>query len=240
MKFTEKYTVNCHDTDLFGHIKPTGLMRYMQDTVQHQMEKLGPSYDELMSRHRSFILSRIKINIHAPVLSHDVIESSTWATTKSHGVSFSRCYEVEKDGVSVAEGSSIWALLDTDSGRFIRTSDFGEPYGADEPLDIELPRKLTPIGEVEKVGEKTVFYSDVDQNVHMNNTVYADMLWNFVPDFKSKRMTSIDILYVSEAPLGETIEIYRGKTENGYFFRTLRSSDGKVNVEAVIETEKLV
>lgn len=238
MRFTENYIVNCHDTDLAGKIKPTGLMRYMQDTVNRQMEKIGPSYDELMSRHQSFILSRIKINFFAPVFSHDRIESSTWATAKSHGVSFSRCYEVKKDGETVAEASSVWALLDTDSGRFVRTSDFGAPYGADEPLEMELPRKLRPLGEVEKVGEKTVFYGDVDQNVHMNNTVYADVLWNFVPDFKNKHMVSFDIIYLSEAPLGETLEIYRGEAENGYFFRTVRS-DGKVNVEAIIEVEEL-
>lgn len=234
MKFTENYIVNCHDTDLAGNLKPTGWMRYMQDTVNCQMEKIGPSYDELMSRHLSFILSRIKIKFYAPILSHDRIESSTWATTKSHGYSFSRCYEVKKGGEVIAEGSSIWALLDTDTGHFIKTSDFGIPYGELDPLEMELPRKLRPLGEVEKVGEKTVFYGDVDQNVHMNNTVYADVLWNFVPDFKNRRMTSFDIIYLSEAPLGETIEIYRGEAENGYFFRTVRS-DGKVNVEAIIE-----
>ena len=211
----------------------------MQDTVNRQMEKIGPSYDELMSRHLSFILSRMKIKFYAPILSHDMIESSTWATTKSRGVSFYRCYEVKKNGETVAEASSIWALVDTDTGHFVKTSDFGAPYGECEPLEIDLPRKLQPLGELLKVGEKTVFYGDVDQNVHMNNTVYADVLWNFVPGFKTKRMTSIDILYVSEAPLGETVEIYRGETENGYFFRTVRS-DGKVNVEAVIEAEEIV
>lgn len=238
-KFTKNYVVNCHDTDLNGTLTPSGCMRYMQDTVNFQMEKFGPSYNELMERGMSFILSRIKIIFRKPVFSHDEIESLTWADTRCRAFSFSRCYEIKKNSETVAEASSVWALVDVASGHFIKVSDFGSPYGYAEPLDIPLKRKLAPAGdmEVKKVGEKTVFYSDVDKNVHMNNTVYADVLWNFVPDFKDRRISSLDIIYESEAPLGETLEVYRGECENGYFFRTVRPC-GKVNVEAVIEVER--
>ena len=70
----------------------------------------------------------------------------------------------------------------------------------------------------------------------MNNTRYADMFWNFLPGHEDKRIASIDISYLNEAPLGEEIEVYggAGTEQNEYVFRTVRRSDGKVNALASV------
>ncbi len=233
MKHTEIYKVNVHDTDFNGFLSPTGHLRYMQDASNCHMEAVGPSYDELLEKHLSFILSRQKLQVYEPVFSHDEITVSTWATV-SHGVTFERCYRIEKEGRVAAEVSSVWALLNTETGRLCRAADSGISYGSDEAIKMDMPRRLAAPETLEKLGERVVSYTDADKNMHMNNTRYADLVWGYLPELKNKRVKTLDLFYVSEAPLGEKLEVFGGFSGDGYYVKTVRS-DGKVNIQAYVE-----
>lgn len=232
MKHTETYKVNVHDTDLNGLLSPTGYMRYMQDAAFCQMESDGPSYDELFSRGLSFILSRMRILFFEPVISHEEITVSSWAC-ESRAASFIRCYDIFKGGREAARAKSVWALFDVGAKRLCRVKDIDLGYKTDEEAVVDIPHRPEFLTEPSVLGEETVKYTHIDRNRHMNNTVYADMLWNYVPSFEKKRITCLDISYLSEAPLGEKLTVLGGDSENGYLLKTLRS-DGSVNVLAEI------
>ncbi|MBQ7715248.1 MAG: hypothetical protein IJT70_05200 [Clostridia bacterium] len=235
MKQTEHYRINVHDTDLNGLLSPTGYMRYLQDSAFCQMEDDGPSYDELFDEGLAFILSRIRIIFTGEVHSHENVTVRTWSCG-GHAASFVRCYEMEKDGVEVAKGKSVWALYDFKNNKLKRFSEVETNYATDEELDVDMPRRPEFASEPSLLGVKKVFYTDADQNRHMNNTRYADMLWNFFPDRDESRIASIDISYLNEAPLGCELEIYGAESldGDGYVFKTIRREDGKVNVLAKI------
>jgi acyl-ACP thioesterase len=67
----------------------------------------------------------------------------------------------------------------------------------------------------------------------MNNTRYPDMYSNFLP-LDGKRIRSMSIAYMNEAPLGEVLSVEMAENDGFYYFRTVRS-DGKINSEAQIE-----
>ena len=235
MKFLQEYNINSHDVDCNRVLSPTGCMRYLQDSANFHMEKTGPSYDELFDRGQAFILSRFRVEFVKPVHSHDLVVVETWAVEDGAGASFKRCYEMKKDGESVAVAKSVWAVLDVNRKRLCRMSEVDVHYETDDDLPMEMARRIKGT-ETEKVAQYTVSFRDVDMNRHMNNTVYADLLSGYIPDVTEKRITAFDIYYAAEAPLGEKLDIYMGKTEKGYYFKTVRQ-DGKTNVEAVIECE---
>lgn len=230
MKFVEKYKINIHDEGYNGIISPTGYLRYIQDAANCHMEADGPSYIELFNSGLSFIISRVKVLFFKELYSHDNIEVSTWAC-KSHGVTFPRCYEVKKDGIVCAEAKAIWALFNTNEKRLCKADKVDLHYRTDEELDITMPRIIKPVTEFKKIGEKKVTFADVDINRHMNNTVYADTFWNYVPDIDTCAPYSLDIFYRSEAPLGCELEIYTAESENGFLFKSVKK-DGTVNAEA--------
>ena len=235
MKQTENYRINAHDVDFNGLLTPTGYMKYLQDCAYCQMETDGPSYDELFSRGLAFIISRIRILFFEPVRAHENVTVTTWSGG-GHAASFFRCYGMEKDGREIARGRSVWALYDFKNKKLVRYADAEINYAIDEDPGIEITKRPEITGIPELLGVKEVFYTDVDQNRHMNNTRYADMFWNFLPGHEDKRISSIDISYLNEAPLGDEIEVYGGAgTEDGeYVFRTQRRSDGKVNALASV------
>ena len=69
----------------------------------------------------------------------------------------------------------MWALLDLNTLELCRVGAVELHYGSDEPLAISTRFRL-PAVPLEEVGTRTVRYSDVDVNNHMNNTRYPDML----------------------------------------------------------------
>lgn len=236
MKWIEEYRINTHDTDLNRIASATGVMRYLQDAANLNMEECGPSYMDLFDRGYAFILSRIRLSMYAPLFAHDRITCETWPTP-SHGVSFNRAYRLLRDGDVVCEGDSVWALVDHRSGKLCRVGDVELNYGGDEALSLDMPSRVRIPREMELslVGEHTVEYGETDVNGHMNNTHYADLFCHFLP-MRGSRVTSINISFLSELPMGETVKVYLGETEGVYYFRTVKA-DGTVNAEAAVTLE---
>ena len=113
-------------------------------------------------------------------------------------------------------------------------------YGTDEMLDLDMPTRFRIPSHVNPVlvGDRLTEYADVDMNRHMNNTHYPDILCGYIPEISGNRVISMTLNFVNEAPLGERIKIYSGKSDGSYYFRTKRP-DGKVNVEAEFILEEI-
>lgn len=249
MRYIENYEVTCHDVDVNNNMKPSLVLRYMQETANHQMRDRKPSYYDLFFAGKSFIITRITIEIYEQLHQYDQFEVATWRCQEK-GATFIRCYEITCRGRIMARGYSVWAVTDHRTGKLCKASEVDiSNYDTDEPLQLDLPTRfrLPKTIEYTKAGEKEVFYSDVDMNLHMNNTHYPDMLWNFIPDVISKEVTSLNLRFMKEAPLGGRIEVYLGKmatplaedpaAEETFCFAS--KVGGQVNVEAQIGMRKL-
>ena len=227
--------VESRDTDMYGILRPTALMAYLEDAGAAEMAAFPPSNADLRARGMGFVTSRLVIRIHGEIREGMELTLETWATD-SRGLSFNRCYRVLCGEAVMAEVYSVWALLHFGEGRLMRVSEL-EPIGGEPepPLALDLPMRvrIPALGEMERVAERPVYYSDTDRNGHFNNTKYLNMLCDFLPDFDGRTLRGIHISYVNEAPLADTLAVYTARAEDTVYFRTLRS-DGKTNCEAVL------
>lgn len=239
MKWEEKFKVRFHDTDVNEILGASQTFKYIQEAAMRQLNEQRPSYTDLLKQGKAFVLSGIRVEMYYPVLAYDEIIARSWACP-SKGVSFIRSYEMERDGEIVCEAVSSWALVSINDRKLIKVDDIDtsnyymdEPIKTEHPLRIRIPTALP----MSLVGEYTVRYSDTDLNGHMNNTNYADMICNYIPDMENLRVKSIGINYSGEAKKDETLKIYMSKIDGKYYFRTVRS-DGKTNIEAEVITER--
>ncbi len=240
MKWKETFRVCSHDLDAAGNIKPGALMRYMQETAYLHMAGIRPSAEELRADGKAFLLARASLSIYKNPAHRDEIEVYTWETER-RGVGFGRSFSVISNGITVAEMASVWTLYNFRDKKILRMTDAEDIfYGADEELALDLPRRLSYPDDTSLtlIGTHTVAYTDTDENLHVNNTVYADLLSGFVPEVKdrSARTVSLYINYANECKLDDELRIYRTGEAGEWYFRTLRS-DGKTNVEVKILTE---
>ena len=241
MIYTEEYRVRSFDCDLNGSVKPSSVLRYMHETANLQMLKYGPSNEQLRSENKVFILSKINLSFYRELRAFDVIRVETWAAD-SRGVSFYRCARVFKEDDLVAEMVALFALVDTENKKFCKVDDVS--FGFDsEPtmLELDLPVRFKIPEDIDLglIGEYGVYYSDTDENMHMNNANYLDVFCNYLPDNRRNRVITAVINYLSETPMGCEVKIYRGADDDSYYFRTV-GEDGKVNSEAMIMTDRIL
>ena len=235
MKYTEKYKVRWHDTDAARKVRPSELLVYMQETANRQFESAGRDLDrERDTKKVAFILSRISLDFYSPIRAYEEIEVDTF-TCESRGFSFERGFVIRRGDETVAKGASVWALVNLENSSLLRAESYdvgfeNEPRVVTEtPLRIKMPKQ----DEFEYVGKRKISYSDIDYNMHMNNTKYPNMLCDFMDIADTEKISGMSLSYLHEAAFGDEIDVYRVKTDTGYFFKTI-NNDGKVLLEALV------
>ncbi len=250
MKFSNKIKVNWHDTDGFRCVRPSKIVEYMQETANLQCESSGLSLDKLRDeKGLAFILGAMSISVHKPVHAYEDIEVRTWCKEAKSYI-FQRFFEIVRDGETIAEASSTWVLIDIEQKTMVRADHydiFDGKFYYDEPIDPERLLKKPRIAkdtELCFVGERKIVYSDIDYNMHMNNTHYPDMICDFLFELadeeKPCRIRKISLSYIKESHLGATLKIYRSTPRDGkeVLVRT-NNEQGETCLEAVLELEEL-
>ena len=231
--FELPFRIDSHDCGMDDLLKPSGCLRYLQETANIQCARAGFGYDDCLARGSAFVLSRVSLDILEPVHAYDEVIVRT-CPAESRGVSFNRGTSMYKNGREVLRLNSVWALLRLRDRALVRVEDAGLTlpvmplHETAAPLKFHIPRDA----ELRQIGSFTVRPSVCDRNRHMNNTRYADLFSDLLPP--DSRLTGLSISYRSEAPLGETLTLFSGDAPDGvYLFRALKS-DGSVCCEAKI------
>jgi len=233
--FCEEHRIDAHDVDYEGRLRPSVLLRYLQDAAGHAHHLTGPSLEELREKGMAYILSRVSMKLYDLPAVYDHVCAQTWIGPLK-GYSFHRYGRILQGDRVIGEMSSVWALTDISdpaARRLLRSDAVQLHFGVGQPLDLGFaPRfRLPPDAELAEVGEYTVRYADCDQNRHMNNTVYPDMFRGFASEAEGKRVSEFEVSYLAEAPMGDRLTILRAVQGNEQLFRSIRS-DGRVGAEA--------
>ena len=117
----------------------------------------------------------------------------------------------------------------------------------DEPIDpTALPKKPRISRDVElyEVGKRKISYSDIDYNMHMNNTRYPDMICDFLDEMTSEnpayRVGEMSLSYVKESPLGATLTVLRmSQNEDGTILVRTQNESGENCLDALVALEQI-
>lgn len=238
MIYSKSYQTCWHDTDACRRVRPSQLLVYMQEASNHHIASTGITLDQLRDEKKlAFILSKIQIALYRPLGAYDKIEVQTW-TCKGRGFTSPRCFRILKDGEVVAEAITQWALLGVEDRQFHRLEETGYEFEDEEPLALTVPARIRFPADLplETLGQRRIVYSDLDYNMHMNNTRYPDMLCDFMPLEDVGRIKGISLSYLREAAFGNVVTVLGAKRDESYYFRTL-GEDGAVCLEAQVIVE---
>lgn len=235
MIFEKNYSTRWHDTDINRQVRPTQLLVYMQETSNAHLDAMGHNLDTLRDEHKlAFLLSKTRIAIHAPLYFPEEISVQTF-TAESRAFGFARYFRILRKNEVIAEADTTWALVNIESGQLCRADSFDFGFSHEPSIDVGLPPRfrVPHTDELELLGERKIVYSDLDYNMHMNNTRYADMLCDFMDISDVPKISGISMSYLHEAAFGDTVRVFGRKEGAKYSFRT-QNSEGKVCLEAEI------
>lgn len=240
MYFKQNFVTRWHDTDANRFLRPSAILTYLEETSGIHMRHVGRSLDDVRDKDGlAFILSKIGMNFYAPISPFRNICVETWVN-EGKGYSSVRHFRLYDEDKLVVEASTVWALIDL-SKRFpikLDAFDFGFSF-EEEKLDVSTRFHIPKDFTMENVGVRRIAYSDIDYNMHMNNTHYPDMLCDFLPDMQNERVSSMTLSFLREAPFEQTLLVFRGKTDEGIWFMKTKNDAGETCLEAEIKTAPL-
>lgn len=211
--FKKKYTVEVNDIDFRRNLKLSSLFVYLQDMATSHAYKIGVGRDALQAKYGIiWVLNRALVEIMRHPKFKEEITIETWPEQPDK-VQFNRNFLVyDKDGNVIAKAFSQWVVIDYKTRRLRRSSIIEEEF---PKVDRERPftlseDKIKPIGDLNLSYKKTIGYSDIDINEHLNNAKYIDYIMDcFSFEIHKKHIIkSIQIDYMHEALPGETIKLY--------------------------------
>nr|MCR4805555.1 hypothetical protein [Clostridia bacterium] len=239
-KFTRQTYMDTYNTDIARRATIGGVLRQCNETATQNMTCCRPSYDELLDMGKALMVSRMDIEVLRPPLMEEPITAATWPVIPK-GAVIRRCYELSKDGVLLARGSSDWALVETATRRILRmNADTFPNYSYGDYVNIfenKFHIEKETAAALENIGTHRVSLRDCDCNGHLNNTYYLDILCDTIPelyDYRHYWVRSARLHFAKEAPLGSVITLRRLKTDDAYLFQTFLE-DGQLNIECRIE-----
>lgn len=234
-----KHTITGYDVLPDGKLKPSAMLKYMQDAATLDAANHGADYDSLRSEDMIFVVSKVVVKyIRTPVID-DTLEIRTW-NSGAQGVSFVRNYVISADGEVIGFATTRWVLVSYSARRILRPDALFTDVttNAEEEVDLIPARRLKLVEGVPALnGTYKASLTDMDTNYHVNNTRYGDLLVDFCGvDFEGKNILEFEIHFVSELKAGQPVEISANSDgENSYV--TAVKEDGQQVFTARIKVD---
>ena len=211
--------VTSFDADKLRRVKLSSVLKFQQEAGELHLREGGLPYEQMYDDGMIFVTLRSVVKFYKrPVMDDSLIET-TWHRD-NRGVQFYRSYQFHSpDGELLMEGTSSFALIDPHTRKLLRPKVFME-YGIKTQPErvpgVEDPKKLKlPEEKLALAGERVIRYSDIDYNGHLNNTVYADILMDYLPEnLRDGWMDCFTICFMEEALEGDKLSIFTAQEQD--------------------------
>ncbi len=225
--FSQPRSLSFSDCDRDNELKLSTYLAWTSEIAGYQMDYRGVPRRSLLEQGQVFLLAKSSVRMLKPAQYLQNCTLRTWEH-KVQGVQFIRHYSLEdENGEPVIQSVSSWFLADPVSRKILRPSEYiHDVLLHDEPVAAELKR--LKLSDFPKTAEHTVLLTELDNNQHMNNRYYGDLLVNYAPkELFGRPLASADIAYVHEAYLGETISIHTAQISEDTYAMYGELANGK-------------
>ena len=218
IKYTEKHTIPCYDTDAAWRLKPTSFMNMAQEAAGRHAVHLGFGYDDLIKTNTAWILSRVHVEFIDTPKWRENITLNTWHKGLNR-LFFLRDFVLTDDeGKERVKATTSWLVLNLETRRLVRDPKLIEEGTVCTENALETPAdkvQMPKDAELELVRTHHVSYSDIDTHGHTNNAMYMQWSMNAVGyDITSSRpVKEFTINFNHETKAGDHVEIYRAAVE---------------------------
>lgn len=204
-----QYCVTPLHADCFGRCKPSSLLRFAQDAAEAHCLQLGADWDTMAKKNYFWAVIRQRMEISRLPATGETITVKTWPMPTTR-VAYPRATEgFDAEGNSLFKVISVWVIMDMKSRAMVLPGKSGvDVAGVNLGTELKAPGGL-PAVTPERELLRTVSFSDLDINGHMNNTRYLDWICDLLPAayHKDHPLKAVTICYMSEALEGQPLHL---------------------------------
>ena len=199
--YVQNITVEDAYVDCFGRMKPSMILYLAQEMGGRHSALMSLDYDTLASRRLFWAVTRHRVQVSRIPVAGETLRVETWPlpTTRAAFPRSVVAYDAQNN--EVFRCMTLWVLMDLDTRKMILPGKSGIVVaGTIRGNELPAPGGLIP--RAMGTGKlRTVSFTDLDRNGHMNNTKCMDWIADLLPSqfHRSHSVTDFTVCYLAEA-----------------------------------------
>ena len=207
--YVKNFTVDDSWVDRYGRMKPSMLLYLAQEMGGQHSALMSLDYDTLASRRLFWAVSRHGVQIDRMPTRGETIRVETWPLPATRAAYPRSVIGYDENGSECFRVITLWVLMDLDTRRMILPGKSGiMVVGTLRGNELPAPAGLIlrPAGSARN---RTVAYSDLDRNGHMNNTRCMDWIADLMPSefHRTHALRELTVCYLAEAREGDDLRL---------------------------------
>lgn len=190
-------------------LKLSHILDYLQDVAGDHSAMLGTDRQTLQEKNLFWAVIRHRVQISRLPRAGEDITVETWPMPTTRTAYPRSTIAYDADGKECFRAISLWVLMDMESRAMVLPGKSGVGVeGLLRGCELAAPGSMA-VRSMENRLRRTVRYTDLDWNGHMNNCRYLDWVTDTLPgDFhRQYPAREFSVCYLSEARESETLDL---------------------------------
>ena len=215
--FVQNFEITDNMVDCFGRLKASNILFLAQDIAGRHCNLLSVDYDTLLQKRMFWAITRNRVQISRLPMRGETIRVETWPMPTTRVAYPRSTVAYDEAGNEVFRAITLWVLMDLNNRSMILPGKSGiSVVGTLQGTELDAPGGLIP-KPLNSSRPRTVAFSDLDRNGHMNNCRYLDWIGDLLPSafHAGHTLKEFTVCYLSEAREGQQLDIRWDFLEDG-------------------------
>lgn len=232
---SEVYTIRSYEVDACGRLSISALCNFMQDAAGKHADELGVSVAQLQKQRKTWVLSRLTLQMKAYPDWQDPLQITTWPSGSRRLFALRNFLFHDGQNRLLGSAATAWLVIDTQNRRPVRIEPFLKKlnpgtHGSETVPEPNLFEKIPKFSDYEHEMRFRIRYQDLDTNRHVNNVSFIEWVIESIPaeELQRSMLTGLEINYVAEAFHGDFVISKSRPLEGqpGSFLHSITKEDG--------------
>lgn len=168
---TKSYFIN-----RFGKLSTSFMFYQMQDIAWEHANILGFGYDSLKKDQQFWVLSRLLVKIDRRPAWGEKFTLETWSRGTDGFYGYRDFNFVDESGINIIQATSSWLVINAETKRIVRLTDFNNFPKYEESVFGENAGKVNSPQSNDELDFSPVRFNEIDINQHFNTGRYIERI----------------------------------------------------------------
>ena len=207
--FVQTFEITDNMVDCYGRLRTSMILFLAQEIAGQHCNELQVDYETLASKRLFWAVTRHRVQVNRMPMRGETLRVETWPMPTTRVAYPRSMVAYDEMGNECFRSISLWVLMDLDSRSMILPGKSGISVNG----TLRGNELAAPLGLVAKdlanCRSRSVCFTDLDRNGHMNNTRYLEWVDDLLPSafHRGHSVKEFTVCYLSEALEGQQLQM---------------------------------
>ena len=233
MKYINHLNTKSYFINRFGKLSTSYLFYQMQDIAWEHANILGFGYDKLKKDQQFWVLSRLLVKIDRRPVWGENFTLETWSRGTDGFYGYRDFNFVDEQGKIIVQATSSWLVINAETKRIVRLTDFDDFPKYGESVFGENAGKVKSPQSNNELQFTPALFNEIDINQHFNTGRYIERIidsydFNF---HEENELIEFEVNFLKEGMSNDKLAVKRQQVdEYNHLCSVVRECD---NVELI-------